>query len=56
MQPILVNLLYKNRYKKKDNMNNRVKDNNVIDKNKTIESSTEYVKKELDYNPFFLTF
>ena len=56
MQPILVNFLYKNRYKKKDNTNNSFKDNNIFDKNKIIEPSNEYIKKELDYNPFFLSF
>lgn len=56
MQPVLVNFLYKNRTKKKDNTNNSVKNNNVVDKNKITEISNKYIKKELDYNPFFLSF
>ena len=37
-------------------MNNSFKDNNIFDKNKIIEPSNEYIKKELDYNPFFYLF
>ena len=56
MQPILVNFLYKNRYKKKDYINNNVKNTISVDKNKNTECSNKDIKKELDYNPFFLSF
>lgn len=56
MQPVLINFLYKNKDKRKDSTNNSVKNNNLDDKHKLTKSSNKYIKKELDYNPFFLSF
>ena len=56
MQPVLINFLYKNKDKRKDSTNNNVKNNNLDDKHKVTKSSNKYIKKELDYNPFFFSF
>ena len=56
MQPVLINFLYKNKDKRKDSLNNSVKNNNLDDKHKITKNSNKYIKKELDYNPFFLSF
>ena len=58
MQPVLINFLHKHKHKNKntDCNNNNVKNKISIDKNTNTESSNTPIKKELDYNPFFLSF
>jgi len=57
MQPILVNILHNGKYKNNTvDVKNSIVNNDSKKKDEKMRKFTNYLQKELEHNPFFLSF